>query len=565
LESSPSMRLIQMAGPSLDRCQTGVYNCSFQFLRSPTDMAEELYLLMQGCGVGFSVEYENSVDHWPRVKRQTGVKLPTHVIPDSTEGWCDAYRIGLETWLDGNDIDFDFSKIRGKGTVLKTKGGRASGPQPLKDLLAFTRQRILQRQNQRLSSLDLHDINCYAHRIVQMGGVRRASGISLSDLIDGEMQNAKSGEFWNTNPQRNQANNSAVYEEKPSIIEFMQEWLSLAKSGTGERGIFNRGALGQQMPARRDNGHVFGVNPCGEIILRNKQFCNLSIAVIRPTDSWPVIRKKVLLATMWGTIQSTMTNFSYVCGLWKENCEEERLLGVDLLGHLDHPLFRPGSEGLDVRLQELRDLAVGENARLANVFGIPASAAVTCGKPSGDSSQFYDTAAGFKPHHGEYYVRRFRVDSTDPVGLMLKDHGVPCFEDYDNAGLMVLEFPIKSPEGAILLGDQTAIEQLEHWKAFKVNFTEHNPSVTIYVQEHEWLLVGQWVYSHWENVGGLSFMQHFGGVYPLAPYEAIDKAEYDKRKSEFPKIDWSKLMRYENEDKTTGAQTYACTSDSCSL
>lgn len=565
LQASPAMRCVQMAGPALDRCHVGVYNCSFQFLQNTTDMAEELYVLMQGTGVGFSVEAEFAVEKFPRVKRQKKHgELPVYVIEDSTEGWCDAYKAGLNAWWNGEDLKFDYSKIRAAGTPLKTKGGKASGPGPLKDLLEFARKRILARQGRYLSSLDLHDINCFAHRIVRMGGVRRASGISLSDLHDREMRDCKQGEFWTTNDQRNQANNSAVYNEKPDPLVWMEEWLSLAKSGSGERGIFNRGALKGQFPKRRKHtGHLFGTNPCGEIILRHKQFCNLSIAVIRPEDTYEEIERKVVLATIWGTIQSTMTKFKYIGEEWKKNSEEERLLGVDLLGFLDHPLFQNDAEAAVV-LEKLRSKVNEVNALWAERFGINPSAATTCIKPSGDSSVFFGTAAGFKGHHGHFYVRRVRANATNPVAQMLRDEGVPCFKDYDGSGL-VLEFPMKSPENGILLENQTALSQLEKWKTFKVHWTEHNPSVTIYVRPEEWLEVGKWVYDNWDIVGGLSFLPYDGGIYHLAPYEAISKEDYDNRVSTFPSINWAKLIRYEKSDMTDLNQQFACTGDKCAI
>ena len=564
LEASPSMRCVQMSGPALDRCHVGVYNCAFQFLRSPQDMAEELYILMQGTGVGFSVEYEESVKHWPRVQLQHDGEIAYHTIPDTTEGWCDAYKLGLETWLSGGDVEFDFSLIRPKGTPLKIKGGRSSGPEPLRDLLQFTRNRILCRQGDQLTSLDLHDINCYAHRIVQMGGVRRASGISLSDLDDVEMQNSKVGEFWETNPQRNQANNSAVYRDKPDWEVWQSEWEAIHASGSGERGIFNRGSLEKQFPPRRTTeGHVFGTNPCGEIVLRHKQFCNLSIAVVRPDDSLDDIVNKVRLATIWGTLQSTMTKFEYLGPEWQKNSEEERLLGVDLLGFLDHPMLT-GESGEEV-LTYLRDIVKETNVYWAEVLNINCSAALTCIKPSGDSSVFFDTAAGFKGHHGKHYIRRMRVSSTNPIARMLKDAGVPCHDDYDDSGLLVLEFPMRSPENGITLEEQTALGQLELWLRFKRSWTEHNPSVTIYIKEDEWDVVSKWVYDHWDEVGGLSFLPYFGGVYPLAPYETITEDEYTSRTSEFPTIDWSQLILYETEDMTELSQQYACTGDKCSI
>jgi len=565
LEASPSMRCVQMAGPALERCHVGVYNCSFQFLQNTTDMAEELYILMQGTGVGFSVEAEFAVEKFPRVKRQKQMaEIPTYVVEDTTEGWCDAYKHGLNTWWNGEDVQFDYSKIRPAGTPLKTKGGKSSGPGPLKDLFEFAKAKILSRQGKYLSSLDLHDINCFAHRIVRMGGVRRASGISLSDLNDREMRDCKQGEFWNTNDQRNQANNSAVYNEKPDPITWMEEWLSLAKSGSGERGIFNRGGLKKQFPKRRKYaGHLFGINPCGEIVLRHKQFCNLSIAVIRPEDTYEEIERKVVLATIWGTLQSTMTDFNYIGEEWVKNSEEERLLGVDLLGFLDHALFQDNTIAASA-LTQLRNKVIEVNAEWSARFGINPSTATTCIKPSGDSSVFFHTAAGFKGHHGVYYVRRVRANATNPVAQMLRDEGVPCFTDYDGSGL-VLEFPMKAPDGGVLLESQTAISQLEQWKTFKVHWTEHNPSVTIYVRPDEWLDVGKWVYDNWDIVGGLSFLPYDGGLYSLAPYEAISQKDYEARLSSFPKINWAKLIRYEKTDTTDLHQQFACVGDKCAI
>lgn len=475
LEAAPSMRLVQMSGPALERCQVGVYNCAFLFMDSPRALAEDLYCLMQGTGVGFSVEYRHAVDKWPRVKKQRGSAPDRYAVPDTTEGWCEAVREGAERWLEGGDYDFDFSGVRPEGARLRTKGGRASGPAPLRDALAFIREKILSRQGQRLTSLDVHDMTCMVHRIGQMGGVRRASGISFSDLDDPDMRDCKAGAFWSTNPQRNQANNSAVYEERPSAVEFMEEWLSLAKSGTGERGIFNAGSLKHQLPKRRKRG-VLRANPCGEIYLRNKQFCNLSIAVARVGLALAELFRRVRLATIWGTIQSTMTRFNYLSDEWRKNCEEERLLGVDVLGHLDCELTRPGAPGRDELLAKLRQYVIEVNAEWAARLGVNPSAAATCNKPSGDSSCFFDTAAGFKAHHGRHYLRRIRLSRTNPVAKVLKASGVPWAEDYDRSGLEVYDFPCKAPEGAVVLGDQTALEQLENWRSWKKHYTEHNPS-----------------------------------------------------------------------------------------
>lgn len=568
LRASPSMRMVQMAGPPLERCHVGVYNCAYQPMDGPVALAEELYILAQGSGCGFSVE-SKYVDKWPRVRKQKKNSKPdTFVIPDTTEGWCDSTKDLMIALLEGHDLLMDYSEIRLEGTPLKTKGGTASGPDPLRDLHEFMRARVKSRQGERLTSTDIADINLYLHRIVQVGGVRRASGILLGDLDDMEMRNFKSGQFWDKNPQRNQANCSAVYEERPPAIDFMEEWMSLVKSGTGERGIFNRGGVKKQFPERRKwKGISFGTNPCGEVLLRPHEFCNLSIGLARHGYTFQQILDHVRLATVWGTIQSTMTDFRYIGPQWKENCEAERLLGVDILGHMDSEILRPGAVGHDSVLASLKAHAIDTNRDVAKQFGINASDAVTCGKPSGDSSVFYDVAPGFKAYQGRWYIRRLRQKADNPIGKLLTEQGVPTIKDYDGSGLIVLEFPCKAPGDApIILGDQTAIEQLENWKVWKVNYTEHNPSVTVYVKDSEWLAVGNWVFENWEIVGGLSFMPFDNSIYPLAPYEPINEEEYDRRMEAFPHdIDWAKLTRYEKMDQTTLSHEYACTGDTCSL
>jgi ribonucleoside-diphosphate reductase alpha chain len=410
---------------------------------------------------------------------------------------------------------------------------------------------------------------CMTHRIVQMGGVRRASGISYSDLDDLLMRHAKRGSSWlNDHPHRNQANDSTVYEEKPSALDFMDEWLALGRSGSGERGIFNAGSLHLQIPSRRKKTRLRG-NPCGEINLRNCQFCNLSIAVIRADDTKEEIRRKVIIAAIWGTLQASMTDYLYLRKLWKENSEEEALLGVDLLGHLDHPLLRPDCPDKWEReqfLDELRQLVISTNREWARKIGINTSAATTCGKPSGDSSVFFDTAAGFKPYHGRYYLRRIRLKANNPIVQVLKEAGVPHTKDYDKSGLLVFEIPARSPENAILLGDQTAIQQLENWLVYKIHWTEHNPSVTIYVKDHEWLEVGNWVYSHWDEIGGLSFFPFDDSVYPQAPYQTIDESEYNRLMKNFPtEIDWSRIVFHEDSDMTELSSQYACTGGKCDV
>ena len=568
LQASPSMRSIQMAGPALERCQMGSFNCSFLDLNSPTAFSEDLYILMQGTGVGFGVEDEYAVDKWPRVRRNTGYKT-RFTVEDTTEGWCDAWKFGMETWMEGGDIEFDTSGIRKEGAPLKIKGGRASGSGPLIALLNFGRSTIFSRQNKRLTSLNLHDMACMTHRIVQMGGVRRASGISFSDLDDLLMRHAKRGSSWmNDHPHRNQANNSAVYQEKPTALDFAEEWVSIGRSGSGERGIFNAGSLPLQIPSRRKKVRLRS-NPCAEVILRDCGLCNLSIAVIRSTDTKEEIRRKVVLATIWGTLQASMTDFLYVRKEWKENAEEEALLGVDLLGHLDHPLLRPDCPDKWEReqfLDELLQSVIGTNREWAFKFGINPTAAGTCGKPSGDSSVFFDTAAAFKAYHGKYYKRRLRFKANNPIAKVLEEAGVPHSVDYDKSGLLVFEIPARAPENAILLGDQTAIQQLENWLVYKTHWTEHNPSITVYVKDTEWLEVGNWIYQHWDQVGGLAFFPYDDSVYPQAPYETIDESTYHRLMANFPtSIDWSRIVMHEENDMTELSAQYACSGDKCEI
>lgn len=562
LEAMPSMRVLQMAGPALERCNVGAYNCSYIPIDSLDSFTELLYVLMQGTGVGFSVE-SRYVEELPRIRRQKkNIERALHIVQDSTEGWCDALHIGLAKWVGGEDVEFDFSQIRAQGTLLKTKGGRASGPGPLKQLLAFARSRILARQGRWLSTLDAHDIACVCGSIVQVGGVRRAALISLSDLDDREMRAAKLGQFWNTDPHRAMANNSAVYESRPESVVLLEEWLSLAKSGTGERGIFNREGLKKQAPKRRKKDD-YGVNPCGEISLRPRQFCNLSIAVARADDTPDTLTRKVGVAALFGTIQSLLTDFKYLRPEWKQNCEEERLLGVDITGQMDCPLLRPDAQGREALLAQLREHAVNTNKHYAGLFAVPASAAVTCVKPSGNSSTLFNCSSGLHPRYAPYYIRRIRMGTYTPIAKMLIDEGVP--HSQDNDAVMVFEFPVKSPDGAITRNDMTALEQLENWLVIKRNFTEHNPSITVYVGDREWVAVLDWVQRNWDFVGGISFLPRDGGVYQLAPYEEISKAQYDALVAAMPQIDYAKLLRYEREDYTEGAQELACVSGACEI
>ena len=567
-EVIPSMRLLWSSGDAARASNVTAYNCSFVSISELRDFAEIMYISMCGCGVGFSVE-EKAVERLPIIKPQRGTHPKKHTIKDSKEGWSDAFLLALETWYEGKDIEFDFSKIRPKGARLVTMGGRASGPEPLMELMAFTKDKILTRQGKRLRTIDVHDIACKVGEVVVAGGVRRSAMISLSDVDDMEMRDAKQGQFWLTEPQRSMANNSAVYEERPSNKEFLKEWLSLASSGTGERGIFNRGNLLEQLPARRRKHtekyiDYVGTNPCGEIILRSRQFCNLTAIVARPQDNLKTLSEKIRLATILGTYQATLTDFAYLSSDWKKNCREEALLGVSFTGYYDNDIIRNPKV-----LSKLKKESVKTNEVYAKRFGINRSTCVTCVKPSGNSSQLLDTASGMHPRYAKYYVRRVRIASTDPLMRMLKDQGVPCYpevgQDPQSASTFVLEFPVASPLEAVVKDDVGAIELLEEWKKIKTNFTEHNPSATIYVGENEWIEVANWVYKNWQLVGGLTFLPRTDHVYQLAPYEEIDEATYTKLSKNLKGLDFSKMVLYEKGDNTTGAKEYACIGGACEI
>jgi ribonucleoside-diphosphate reductase alpha chain len=528
-----------------------------------------MYLSMCGTGVGFSVE-SNTVQQLPQIKKQTGKKAKTHVVGDSKEGWADALAIGLKTWYEGEDIDFDYSQLRPAGARLMTMGGKSSGPEPLRSLINFAREKIFRRQGKRLSNIDVHDIICKIGEVVVSGGVRRSALISLSELEDHDMRNAKSGQFYLNEPQRMIANNSATYTQKPTITEFVDEWTALMKSGSGERGIFNRGSLMKQLPARRAknfSGYIdtAGTNPCGEIILRSKQFCNLSEVVVRADDTKESLLRKVRLAAMLGTYQSSLTNFRYLSKEWKKNCEEERLLGVSLTGQWDNPDPMHDAE----LLAELRDAAIETNKIYAKRLGINASTAVTCVKPSGTVSQLVDASSGMHPRHAPYYIRRIRISATDSLFRMLRDQGVPYApevgQNMETAATYVIDFPVKAPGGSTFKNDLSAIDQLDHWKIVKQHFTEHNPSVTVSIGEDEWLKVATWVYENWEIVGGLSFLPRENHVYQLAPYEEINKQQYEELLKRWEHIDFSKIVTYEKIDETQGAKELACSSGVCEI
>lgn len=559
----PSMRLLWSAGDAASKTNATAYNCSYIAPTCWQDFGEILYLLTCGSGVGFSVE-KKFVDQLPEIKEQTGEKLKTMVIPDSREGWADSIATGLKTWASGKDIEFDYSKIRPAGARLKTMGGRASGPEPLVSLLTFAREKMLARQGKRLRTIDVHDIICKIGEVVVAGGVRRSSEISLSDLGDEDMRDAKKGAFYYNEPQRSMSNNSAVYEEKPTLSEFLREWTSLIESGSGERGIFNRAGLHTQMPERRSRDHVdsMGTNPCGEITLRSKQFCNLTEVVARPTDTGLRLLEKVRLATIMGTFQSMLTDFNYLSKDWKKNCEEERLLGVSITGQWDCKLTQNRET-----LEMMREHAVKTNKRYAKKFGINPSASITTVKPSGTVSQLVDASSGMHPRFAPYYIRRVRISATDPLFKLLRDQGIPHHpevgQDVDNPYTYVLEFPIKAPKGSKTASETTAIDQLEHWKMVKEAYTEHNPSNTIYVKDEEWLEVGAWLLRNWDIVGGLSFLPKTNHVYELAPYEEITEEKYNELKKAMPKLDFTKLSEYEKEDNTE--KPLACEGATCTI
>ncbi len=563
-----SMRLLWSAGSAARATNVAAYNCSFIAPTKWQDFGEIAYILMCGSGLGFSVERQNT-EMLPVIKKQNGKKLAAFVILDSKEGWSDAIITGLKTWASGRDIDFDYSKIRPQGARLRTMGGRASGPDPLRNLLVFAREKMFANQGRRLLPVDVHDIICKIGEVVVMGGVRRSALISFSDLDDVEMKKAKNGQFYIEHPERSMANNSVVYNERPSAEHFLEEWLNLVKGRSGERGIFNRGGLEQQVPARRWN--VFkkdagrsGLNPCGEINLKSKQFCNLSEVVARAEDSEKDLINKVRIATILGTYQSTLVNFPYLSKEWKKNCEEERLLGVSITGQWDSPALRNPQT-----MKKLREMAIHTNKKYARRFGVSESTSITCVKPSGNGSQLFDSASGCHPRFAKYYIRRVRIENHNPIFKMFKDIGVPYHPEvgqpHDTATTFVVEFPVKAPKDVITRHDMNALDQLLYWKMLKENYTEHNPSITVQVADHEWTKVGNWVYENWDMVGGISFLPKSDHVYKLAPYEEITEEQYEQMVEHFPDIDFSKIVLYEYDDNTTGAKELACVAGSCEI
>lgn len=560
----PSMRVVQMAGPALDRCHVGAYNCAYTTLMGPQDVAEVLYILMQGTGVGYSVE-RRYVDQWPEVSMAPEEPVGTYVVPDTTEGWCEAFRRAMEGALAHQVWTFDLSQIRPEGAWLHTKGGRASGPAPLRHLLDQTWAIIRARAGQRLRPLDVHRLATLCGSIVQVGGVRRAAEIALFDADDAEMRTCKAGPFWDTMPELAMANNSMVIPAGAPDLHLLSAMAEASTSGTGEPGLFRRDG---RIPDRRTPAD-FGTNPCGEIILRPHQFCNLSVAVARATDTPETLAHKVQLATILGTLQADLTTFQYLRPTWAANCNEERLLGVDITGACDCPLLTD-PDTTPALLQRQQQVAVTTNAALAAQMGIPASVAVTCNKPSGNSSQLLDAASGIHPRYAPYYLRRLRLGARSPLAEHLRQLGLPMFPEVgqgptlDDARVWVTELPVAAPEGAVTRHDLSGLDQLAYWLMWKTCWTEHNPSCTIYLKPHEWVAATAFVASVWDAIGGLSFLPHSDHVYALAPYEEIDRATYEARVAALPESLGLDRLR-EQVDSTTLSQDYACVGGVCEI
>ena len=566
-EIMPSMRAMMTAGPALDRDNTAGYNCSYLPVDDPKSFDEAMYILLCGTGVGFSVERQfiSKLPEVPELFESESIV----VVKDSKEGWAKGFRQVLALLWAGEIPKWDVSQVRPAGARLKTFGGRASGPAPLIELFNFAVSTFKAAQGRKLSSMECHDLMCFIGQIVVVGGVRRSAMISLSNLSDDRMRYAKSGQWWETAGHRALANNSVSYSEKPDMETFMREWLSLVESKSGERGIFNREASKKQAAkfGRRDPNYEFGTNPCSEIILRPYQFCNLTECVVRATDTIDDLERKVRLATILGTIQSTMIKFPYLRKVWQKNTAEERLLGVSMTGIMDNPLMTHENRGLEKTLEHLRSIAVATNAEWAELLGIPVSAAISCVKPSGTVSQLVDSASGIHARHSPYYIRTVRGDNKDPLTQFMIDQEIPnepCVMKPDST--VVFSFPVKSPSGAVTRNDMTAVEQLELWLTYQRSWCEHKPSVTISVRDAEWMAVGAFVYEHFDEMSGVSFLPHSDHTYQQAPYQDCTQEEYEEMLAKMPaNINWELLNEYESEDNTVSMQTMACSGDSCEI
>ena len=568
LEVMPSMRSVMTAGPALTRDNTAGYNCSYLPVDDIKSFDEAMFILLCGTGVGFSVERQY-INKLPDIPELLFVSDDVITVHDSKEGWAKALRKLIALLYAGEIPTWDVSKVRPAGAKLKTFGGRASGPAPLVELFKYVVSKFSDAKGRKLSSIEVHDIMCKIGEVVVVGGVRRSAMISLSNLSDDRMRNAKSGMWWEHQGQRALANNSVAYTEQPDMETFMREWLSLVESKSGERGIFSRIASRKQAAknGRRNIDHEFGTNPCSEILLRPNQFCNLSEVVVRATDSIEDLERKVRLATIIGTVQSTLTNFPYLRKIWTKNTEEERLLGVSLTGILDNKLLTTANAGLEATLERLKDVAIATNAEWAERLAIPVSTAISCVKPSGTVSQLVDSASGIHARHSAYYVRTVRGDNKDPLTQFMKDQGIPsepCVMKPDST--TVFSFPQKSPEGAITRNDMSAIEQLDFILTYQRHWTEHKVSCTVTVKENEWMEVGAYVYKHFDEMSGVSFLPHSDHTYQQAPYQDCTRHEYEMLLSVMPdKIDWAKLSEYETEDTSKGTSTFACSGGTCEI
>ena len=571
LKVMPSMRALMTAGPALDKDNVAGFNCSYVAIDNVRTFDEIMYILMCGTGVGFSVERQY-VDKLPEIAEKFHTTETVIKVRDSKIGWAKSYRELIAMLYAGQIPQFDMSLVRPAGAKLKTFGGRASGPDPLRDLFKFSIETFQKASGRKLTSIECHDIVCKIADVVVCGGVRRSALISLSNLSDIRMRDAKTGQWWDNNPQRSYANNSVAYTEKPDIGTFMKEWVSLYDSKSGERGIFNRVAS-QKMATRsgrRDGEYDFGTNPCSEIVLRNKQFCNLSEVVVRPEDTEETLKEKVEIATIFGTLQSTLSDFRYLTKQWKDNTEEERLLGVSLTGIMDNFVLSGGAFNeavLKSMLINLKDHAIETNKKWAELLGVNQSTAITCVKPSGTVSQLVDSASGIHPRYSPYYLRTVRADKKDPLCDMMIDKGFHAEDDVMKPNdTKVIYFPMKSPVESVMRDAKSAIEQLEIWKLYQLYWCEHKPSITVYVKEEEWLQVGAWVYENFDVMSGVSFLPHSDHSYKQAPYQEVDKKTYQEWVAKTPRnINWMDLTQYEKEDTTTSSKELACTAGACEI
>jgi len=565
----PSMRSLMTAGEALERDNVAGYNCAYLAVSRPRAFDECLFILMCGTGVGFSVE-RREVEKLPEVPDEMHDTDTTIHVADSKIGWAKAYKELITMLYAGQIPKWDMTKIRKAGERLKTFGGRSSGPEPLDNLFRFTINTFKHSNGRKLNSIECHDIMCKIAEIVVVGGVRRSALISLSNLTDERMRKAKSGQWWMDNTQRALSNNSVVYTEKPDVNIFLKEWMSLIESKSGERGIFNRMAAKKQVEKlgdRRDPNHSFGTNPCSEIILRDKEFCNLTEVVVRSDDTPATLKEKVRLATILGTWQATLTDFRYLAKDWKTNCEEEALLGVSLTGIMDNAYTNGTKDKLPALLNCMKTIAIETNKKIAKQLEINPSAAITCVKPSGTVSQLVDAASGIHARHAPYYIRTVRGDKKDPICQFMVEKEIPHEEDITKPEhTWVFSFPFKSDKKAICRKDKTALEQLNFWKLYQEHWCEHKPSVTITVKDEEWIEVGAWVYKNFDMISGISFLPYADHNYRQAPYQDCTEEEYKEMLKNMPKkINWEELSKYELEDTTTGSQSYACSGDKCEV